>query len=123
MLRILLSLLAALIVGAGIGLYLGWVAFPAQAAVSPASTLATQYQDEYTVMIAAAWLVDRDTTAALDRLRVLAVPNIPAYVQDVTERYITGSRSIEDIRQLVALAEALGRLTPIMEPYRLVTAP
>jgi len=123
MLRIVVSLIAALLVGAGVGLYLGWVVFPAQAAVSPAAALATTYQDEYTVMVAAAWLVDRDTTAALDRLRLLAVPNIPAYVQDVTERYITKSRSIEDIRLLVALSEGLGRLTPIMEPYRLVTAP
>ena len=43
---------------------------------------------------------------------------MPVYVQEVAERYITNSRDVDDIRPLVALADGLGRLTPIMEPYR-----
>lgn len=121
--RFLISLLVALIIGAALGLYLGWVQFPTRAGSSPAEALDSRYKDDYVVMIASSYLVDRDVTAALDRLRFVGVPNIPAYVQDVTERYITGSRAVEDIQRLVALAEGLGRLTPIMEPYRLVTVP
>ena len=36
----------------------------------------------------------------------------------ITERYITHSRQVEDIRLLVTLAEGLGRLTPPMESFR-----
>jgi hypothetical protein len=66
-------------------------------------------------------LKDKDLGGAVERLRILGVPNVPAYVQDVTERYITTSRDAKDISYLVALAEGLGRLTPIMQPYRQVT--
>jgi hypothetical protein len=123
MVRFLLSLLVALLVGLGIGLYLGWVQFPQQTIDSPANALAQRYQDEYAVMIAAGYLDDHDLTGALERLRVLGVDNAPAFIQEVTERYITNSRDIDDIRYLVALSEGLGRLTPIMEPYRIVTLP
>jgi hypothetical protein len=123
MLRILISLLVGLVLGALVGLYLGWVQFPVQFVNSPASSLAEQYKDEYVVMIAAGYLKDGDLGGALERLRLLNVPNIPAYVQDVAERYITNSRDVNDITYLVALSESLGRLTPIMQPYRRVALP
>jgi hypothetical protein len=118
--RFLASLLIGLVVGAAIGLYLGWVQFPAQVVNSPASNLTERYKDEYTVMIAAGYLGDGDLGGAVERLRVLGEQNIPAWVQNVTERYISNSRNARDIGYLVALAEGLGRLTPIMEPYRQV---
>jgi hypothetical protein len=123
MLRFLLSLLVALLIGAGIGLYLGWVQFPAQYDNSPASALAEPYQDDYTVMIAAGFLIENDTAAAVERLRWLGVADVPAHVQRVTERYIENSQDIDDLRALVALAESLNRLTPAMEPYRRVSVP
>ena len=123
MVRFLLSLLVALLVGLGIGLYLGWVQFPQQTIDSSASALAQRYKDEYVLMIAGGYLEDRDLAGALERLRVLGADNAPAFVQEVTERYITNSRDVDDIRYLVALSEGLGRLTPIMEPYRMVTVP
>lgn len=123
MVRFLLSLAVALIVGLGIGLYAGWVQFPQQTVDSSADALAQRYKDEYTVMIAAGYLEDQDLTGALERLRLLGVDNAPVFVQEVTERFITNSREVNDIRYLVALSEGLGRLTPIMEPYRIVTVP
>mgnify|MGYP001146132954 CR=1 FL=1 len=121
--RFFLSLLIALIIGVLLGLYLGWVQFPVEYIDSPASVLDQPYQDEYTVMIAAGYSADQDLTGALTRLRVLDVENVPTYVQEVTERYISNSQSVDEIRVLVTLAEGLGRLTPIMEPYRRVTVP
>ncbi len=123
MLRFLLSLLVALLIGAGIGLYLGWVQFPAQYVNSPASALAEPYRDDYTVMVAAGFLAENDTAAAVERLTWLGVADVPAHVQTVTERYIANSQDIDDLRALVALAEALNRLTPAMEPYRRVSVP
>lgn len=123
MLRVLISLLVGLLIGALVGLYFGWERFPAEFINSPASSLAEEYKDEYIVMVAAGYLQDGDLGGAVDRIRILGVPNIPAYVQDVSERYITNSRDVNDITYLVALSESLGRLTPIMEPYRRVAVP
>jgi hypothetical protein len=121
--RFLISLVAALVIGVLLGLYLGWVQFPVQYVDSPARDLAQRYKDEYAVMIAIAYAQDGDLEGALDRLRLLAVENVPAYVQEVTERYITNSRDLNEIRNLVVLVEGVGRLTPIMEPYRQVSLP
>lgn len=123
MLRFLVSVLIGVVAGVGIGLYLGWVQFPVEFVDSPASSLAPRYQDDYVVMIAAGFASDGDLGGAVERLRLLGVGNIPAFVQEVAERYISNSRSVEDIRVLVGLAEGLGRLTPLMQPYRSVSAP
>ena len=69
-------------------------------------------------MIARAYVRDGDLTGAFDRLRPLGEANIPDFVQSVTERTISASGDVADIRVLVALSAGLGRLTPIMEPYR-----
>jgi hypothetical protein len=118
MARFFLSLLLGIGIGLGVGLYLGWVQFPAQVADGPASALAQRYKDDYTVMIARAYVRDGDLTGALERLRPLGEANVPAYVQAMTERTISASGNVADIQVLVALASGLGRLTPIMEPYR-----
>lgn len=123
MLRFVISLIIGLAVGALIGLYLGWVQFPVQFVNSPASSLSERAKNDYMVMIAAGYLEDGDLGSAVDRLRLLGVPNIPAYVQQVTETYISNSQNVNDISYLVALSEALGRMTPIMQPYRRVSVP
>ncbi len=121
--RFFLSLFIGLVLGVGIGLYVGWVQQPVQFLNSPANSLAQRYKDEYVVMVAAGYLNDGDLGGALERLRLLGVANLPAYVQEVTERYITNSQNVGDIRYLVALSEAVGRLTPIMQPYRQLFPP
>jgi hypothetical protein len=123
MVRFLISLMIALVFGLGIGLYLGWVQFPAKYTDSSADRLAQRFKDEYTVMIANGYLADNDLNGAVERMRVLNVENVPSYIQDTTERYITNSSGVNDIRALVAFSTGLGRLTPIMEPYRIVSVP
>ncbi len=123
MVRFLLSVLIGLGVGVALGLYLGWEQFPVEYVDSRLSDLAPVYQEAYTLMIAAGFMEDADPLAAVERLSRLGVDNVPQYVQTITERYISNSRSLEDIRLLVTLAEGLGRLTPIMEPFRLINLP
>src|SRR5690606_2474225 len=112
------SLLIGVPIGLAAGVYLGWVQFPVEYTNSSMQALAPRYQDEYTVMVSEAYLVDRDAEAALRRLAVLGKENVPDYVQDLTERYITQS-NVPAIPSMVALAEAMGRLTPLMEVYRM----
>lgn len=122
MARFFLSLLIGVVLGVAGGLLVGWTQ-PVQLLNSPASLLAQRYKDEYVVMVAAGYLDDNDLGGALERLRLLGVANIPAYVQEVTERYISNSQNVNEIRYLVSLAEGVGRLTPIMEPYRQLFPP
>jgi hypothetical protein len=123
MLRFVISLIIGLVLGALVGLYLGWVQFPVQFVNSPASSLTERAKNDYMVMVAAGYLKDADLGGAVERLRLLGVPNIPTYVQQVTESYISNSQDVNDISYLVALSEAMGRLTPIMQPYRRVSVP
>lgn len=121
--RFLLSLLVGLILGGVIGLILGWGVIPVEYTNGPVTALSPQYINDFTVMVAEGYLMDADTPGAFERLRLLQVENIPLHVQTVTESYISNSSDIEEIRALVALSEAMGRLTPIMEPYRQVQVP
>ena len=120
MARFLGSLIVGLVIGAGLGVFLGWVPFPVEYLDNPASALDQRYKDDYTVMIATGYVVDRDVQGALDRLRILDEENIPAYVQATTERFISNSRALEDIQFLVELSFGLGRQTPVMENFRLL---
>lgn len=115
MTRFFFSTAVGVALGVLIGLFAGWQLVPVQYTDSPISALSEQYRDEYTRMIAGGYLADGDLTGAVDRLRVLGVPNIPQYVQDMAERYISNSRDLNDIRYLVALSEGMGRLTPLMD--------
>ena len=120
--RFFLSLLFGLGLGVGAGLFIGWTQ-PVQLVNGSLNLLAQRYKDEYVVMVAAGYLDDGDLGGALERLRLLGVANIPTYVQEVTERYISNSQDVNDIRYLVALSEGVGRLTPIMQPYRQLFPP
>lgn len=123
MLRFLVSLLLGAILGLVIGLYLGWVQFPVQFVNSPMSALDPKYRDEYTVMIAQGFQADADAVGAIQRLRVLGVENVPEYVFQEAERYITNSRSPLEIQALIALSEGLGRTSPLFDQYRPVGVP
>lgn len=118
MIRIVLSLVVGLALGIGAGLYIGWVQAPVEYIDSPLSALDQEHLDTYTVMIAYGYAGDEDLPGAVDRLRKLNIQSVPPYVQSVTERYISQGRAVEDIRVLVALAEGVGSLTPLMEAYR-----
>ncbi|HEX3052380.1 MAG TPA: hypothetical protein VHP83_17095 [Aggregatilineaceae bacterium] len=115
--RYLGSLLIGILVGIGFGVYLGWEQFPVKYTNSSIAALDTRYQEEYTLMVAEAYQVDRDPVAARERLVALGKENIPDYVQDMTERYISQGKDLRTIQTMVALAEAMGRLTSIMEIY------
>lgn len=118
MVRVFVSTVMGVLLGVGLGLAYGWVINPVKFTDSPMSELASHYTDDYILMIASGYQVDGNIDAAISRLRYLGVDNIPVHVQEVTERYITNSRNVEDIRLLVALSEGLGRLTPPMETFR-----
>lgn len=119
--RIILLLGLGLLIGLAFGLTLGWVIAPVQIVDSPMRNLDRRFKDEYTVMVAAAYQVDGDLQAAIDRLTPLGVSNVFTYVRDVTERYISqrGTGLESDIRTLVVLSCAMGYCTDPMQPFLL----
>jgi|GEM_PF-428818 len=120
------SFIVALMVGAAIGIYLGWEQFPVQETNSAMCQLADNYREEYTLMVARAYQADRDRDAALQRLLPLStstnetclnnatsqINNIPAWVQEITERYLTRGSDVGEICHLAALSNAFGRPIP-----------
>lgn len=116
--RVLLSLLVGLVIGVIVGLLLGWVVAPTEYVNSPIPSLATRYQEDYTLMIAAGYAADGDLNGVVERLRKLNIDNVPEYIQQITERFITNSRDLNEVRLLVHLAEGVGRLTPLMDNFR-----
>jgi hypothetical protein len=121
--RFFISLVIGLLIGAAMGLYYGWVLSPVQYVKSSMSDLSRSYKDEYTVMVAQSFRVDGDVNEAIRRLQPLNVGNIPQYVRDVTERYISesGTGKEADIRTLVVLSRALGYYTPPMQAFAINT--
>jgi hypothetical protein len=121
--RYVLWITLGVAIGLAAGLYLGWVAAPVQYVQSPMSDLAQRYRNDYTVMVADAYQVDGDLNEAIRRLQPLGISNIPQYVRDVTERYISesGTGQEADIRTLVVLSRALGYFTPPMQAFTLPT--
>lgn len=115
--RVFISTVIGVIVGIALGLAIGWWIAPTQYNQSKLHELNQDDKENYVLMIAMGYLVDRDPNAALERLSRLEVPNVPAYVQDMTERFISNSRDINDIRLLVALSEGFGHLTKPMEAF------
>ena len=107
MVRFLLSFIAALIVGRCSGCTWAGCSSRSSTPTAAPTDWPSAIKDEYTVMVANAYLDDSDLTGALERMRLLGVENVPAYIQDTTERYITNSSDVTDIRALVALVRGV----------------
>ena len=119
------SLLAGVLVGLSVGVFLGWGPFPVEYRNSALSALAPRYQEEYTLMVAEGYQPDPDVSAALARLQPLGKENAIAYVIDLTERYISHS-NVRAIPIMVTLVEAIigpDNLPAIMRLYRPTPSP
>ena len=125
--QFIISALAALIFGTALGLYLGWEQFPVEFRNSSMCQLSETDREVFTLMVARGFQADDDRDAALQRLLPLRasnadgclrdesstqIDNIPAWVQEVTERYRTRGGDLESICDLAALSAAFGRQIP-----------
>lgn len=119
--RFALLMLLGTLVGLGLGLTFGWLVLPAAPNTSPLSELARRHKEEYTIMVAAAFQVDNDLNAAVERLRLLGMADPFTYVRDLTERFIVqaGVTREGDARTLVQLSCAMGLCTTPMQPFLL----
>ena len=110
-------LVLGILIGAGIGLFLGWVAWPLEFSETDPADMDERFQVDYTLMIAAAYLDDLDLTEAGDRLSRLAKDDAGRWVLGIAVDYILKGESEADILTLVTLANDMGQYSPIMDPY------
>ena len=111
-----ITLILGLVVGALVGIWVGWLV-PIQDVGASVDKLNPDAKAEYTVMIGAAYAVDGDWDSAQSRLGQLGEEDPAGYVVRLVERYIAEGRSPDDIRNLVRLASRYGYITAPMQPY------
>ncbi|MGD9100830.1 MAG: hypothetical protein PVF45_10150 [Anaerolineae bacterium] len=116
-----LLLIGGVLLGIGLGLYVGWEVAPVSYYDTDLYDLRHDHQDEYVVMVGALYALERDVEAAYRALAPLSDPRAPRAVQDIvveiTERYIARGADPADITYLVGLAQALDSVTTPMQPF------
>ncbi len=115
--NLLLLGLVGLALGIALGLLVGWVLWPVQYTNTAPAQLRQDYRNDYILMVAAAYRVEGNTDAALDRLARLDPEQPTRPLVELTETLIAQNGRPGDISMLVQLAEALGAATPAMWPY------
>jgi hypothetical protein len=105
------------LVGVAFGLFLGWVAWPAEFSETEPSFLDDNYQRDYALMIASAYSLDGDLATAQRRLRSLGLEDSTGWLLILTIDHILNSGDQTGSRHLVKLASDLGLYSPAMDPY------
>lgn len=115
-LRPFLIVIFGLAVGIGLGLYLGWVAWPTEFTDANPSVLQAEYRQDYVYLIAAAYTADNNLLAAQKRVASLGEDGRDVVLAVTVDAILQGGDEVE-IRQLVQLAAALGLESPALVPY------
>lgn len=109
-------MIVGLAIGLGLGLYLGWQAFPTEYVNANPSYLADSYKWDYAHMIATAYAGEGDLNAAQVRLARLGEDGEDILTAVMLDAILQQQNETE-IRQLVNLAADLGIYSPAMDPY------
>ena len=114
--RHVVALLGGVSVGILLGLFLGWVAWPAQYAEATPQLLDDTYKQDYALMIATRYMEDRDLIAAHTYIAQLG-PEGEAYIFNLMLDMILSQPDPQAIQRMVVLADALGYYSPAMQTY------
>lgn len=107
-----------LLIGSGLGLYLGWVAWPAEFSDASPALLADVHREDYARMIAAAYAEDGDLAQARWRVATLDAADPNGWLLAVVvDAILQQGENEETLRQLARLAADLGLRSPAMDPY------
>ena len=116
--RRILSALIGLALGIGLGLLVGWYAWPVTYTGAPASALAPGWKNESIWMAAQAFAYDGDLEAASGRLApVLGNVDLGPIVLARAEKAIGDGFPPIEIARIGRLAAAYGARSPRVDPY------
>ena len=115
--RNVLTVVVGLVLGAILGLYVGWFAWPTQYTDADPTILQATFRYDYALMTAQTYAVDGDLPAAQRRLVTLG-DNVQYewYLATALDAVLAG-RPEADLRYLAELARALGLAAPALAPY------
>ncbi len=113
----LIRIIAGVPLGLALGFAIGWWLWPVQYTNTAPSALRKDYRDDYIVMVATAYEVEKDLELARERLELLNQEKPTAPVIELAERIIEANGNPEDIEHLAHLAAALGASPPTLAPY------
>ncbi len=106
-----------LLIGAGLGLVIGWVVWPIEYVEADPTVLEDSYFDDYVLMIASAYSLDEDLNLARRRLNSMGLENLDSWYLSFTVDQILNGADETEVVFLVNLADDLGLYSPVMEPY------
>ncbi len=115
--RKILFTLIALAAGIGLGLLIGWYAWPVAYTESAPTRMRQDWKDEAIWMAAQAFAYDRDLEAAQSRLRPLGSDDLGKLVLERTDKAIAQNLPAQHITSLARLAAALGARSARTDPY------
>lgn len=105
-----------LIIGIGLGLFLGWVAWPTEFTDANPSVLAEDFKQDYVLMIAMDYAGTGDLAAARQQVSSLGAGGEDFLFSFTLDQILQGDNEAE-IKPLAQLANDLGRYSPAMAPY------
>ncbi len=117
-LRIAVFIIIGFAIGAGLGLYLGWEAWPTEFTDAAPEILQDRYRRDYALMIAATYELDGDLNSAERRINELGTGAAGReFFFSATLDTILRNEDEVAIRQMVRLATDLGLDSPAFTPY------
>jgi len=102
-----LLFILSIIIGAGLGLYYGWVISPVEYVDTTPATLRADYRTDYTLMIAETFHNEQDAEAAARRLALLGSEPPASLVAAALEFARQNGYASTDLQLLQELAVAL----------------
>lgn len=115
--RVIAWLALGLFLGTAIGLLIGWVVWPIEYTEADPTILESSYQQDYALMIAAAYSQDGNLNLAVSRLETLGLEDPESWFLSLTVDQILSGADQSDIQFLVKMATDLGQYSPVMDPY------
>jgi hypothetical protein len=112
-----LLIIIAVLVGIGLGLFVGWYVWPVTYTEATPQRLRQDWKDEAIWMAAQAYVFDHDLETAQTRLRPLGFDDLGRSVLDRAERALDRNWPPIQITYLARLAAALGARSTRLDPY------
>ncbi len=107
--------LIAICIGAGAGLFYGWVVNPVQYVDISPQNLRVDYKSDFVLMVAEAYQADHNLGLAVRRLSLLSSSAPTAIVSNALEYGVQHAYAAQDLSLMQSLAEALITWNPNLE--------
>jgi hypothetical protein len=114
---VLLLAIFGLLLGAGMGLWIGWGIAPVEYTDTDLSYLHPNYRDDYILMVSEAYALDGDLETARARMALLSLPDPAQALADRAEKAISQDTAPSYIRALVRLSVVMGAQRESFDPF------